>query len=111
MKQILPPPPARRGGRLAACLVVAGCTSTSVDPRSSIVAPPRLVGELARSVNGSELWQAYFEQMAPSPAVAQPLVEVRLDMERHTRESVGGDYDPGTVQIDFKVAVINNSCN
>ena len=86
-------------------LAAAACVSSSVDPRSAIVAPPEYVATLARSVNGSALWQAYFEQLAPSKGVP-PLVEVRLQLDHRTRKTRGGDYDPGHVDIEFTVTLL-----
>ena len=90
----------------ASVLTLSGCTSTRVDPRVSIEAPnEEYRGRLAQSINGSELWTAYLEHVAPGGGGGSvPLVSVILGMERKvTRRTGDGDYDPGIVKIEFSV--------
>lgn len=84
-------------------IVWLGCTSSRADSRCTITAPnENYRAKLAKSVNGSELWQSYFKKMDPS--ASRTLVSIDLLMERKTRRVGGsGDYDPGTVEIDFRV--------
>lgn len=85
-------------------LSITGCASSKPDPRSNIIAPNSSYrARLAKSVNGSRLWKAYFDELAPQAEGARPLVEIRLQMERVvTHRSSGGDYDPGKVEIRFE---------
>lgn len=84
---------------------ILACTSRAVDPRCEIHAPnQKYVGRLAQSINGSDLWQAYFDHVAPDESIARPLIAVNLEMERKiTRPGGDGDYDPGKVRIRFRV--------
>jgi hypothetical protein len=83
----------------------AACVSSEVDPRCSINAPnARYRAKLARSVNGSKLWQTYFDLMMPVKEGANPIIEVYLNFNRDiTMKTNDGDYDPGTVEIIFSV--------
>ncbi len=88
---------------------LAGCVSSTPDPRCRIEAPPEYVGTLAKSVNGSKLWQAYFDGVSPSTAGAQPLIAVSLDLNRRVLKRRGGDYDPGKVDIEFTITLLKSS--
>lgn len=89
---------------------LVGCVSSAVDPRCTIHAPnDDYRGRLAKAVNGSKLWQAYFDHVSPDKASAEPLVEVDLQMDRKvTGGGSGGDYDPGEVRIRFTVTNLRN---
>jgi hypothetical protein len=91
---------------IAAALVLAaalftGCTRSKVDSRVRVVADAGHVPQIAKSVNGSKMWQTYFKEMAPDKDSA--VVQVSLEVERKQFKSFGGDYDPGKVVFDFKV--------
>lgn len=89
-----------------ALLVTAfACVSSEVDPRCSINAPnARYRAKLARSMNGSKLWQTYFDLMMPVKEGANPIISVNLDFNREiTKRTNDGDYDPGNVEIIFSV--------
>ena len=47
-------------------ITTAACVSSEVDPRCTINAPnSRYRAKLAQTVNGSDLWQTYFDLMLP----------------------------------------------
>jgi len=91
---------------IAAALVLAaafftGCTSSNVDSRVRVVADTGHVPQIAKSVNGSKLWQTYFKETAA--AAGSAVLQVSLEVERKKFKSFGGDYDPGKVFFDFEV--------
>lgn len=90
---------------VASAAVLMGCfTSSEVDPRCSIDAVSRHRDQIAKSINGSKLWRAYFDHLQPSKEGAKPLVAFTFETERRTRNTYGaGDYDPGTLTVNFKV--------
>lgn len=90
---------------LAAGVVLSGCgASGEVDPRCSIDASIRHREKIAKFVNGSKLWRAYFNHLQPTKEGAKPLVAFTFETERRTKRTYGsGDYDPGTVTITFNV--------
>jgi hypothetical protein len=87
-----------------------GCVSSEVDPRCRIEAPDPYRARVARHVNGSKLWRAYFETMAPSSrGPTEPWIEFRLVFDRQILNRVEifeyeeGDYDSGTVHVEFSI--------
>jgi hypothetical protein len=95
----------RIGWQAAPAVVVVatlwlGCTGGKVDPRVRIDAPARHVAQIAKSVNGSKLWQAYLDHR--EKAGAGPHAEFVLEVEQQQFKSFGGDYDPGKITFDFK---------
>ena len=91
---------------LAAAALIACGPSDEVDPRSTIHADGQHRNEIAKAVNGSRLWQTYFDNASSG---SKPLVEFRLTVERKTFRSTGGDYDPGKIAIDFKARSTRNN--
>jgi hypothetical protein len=90
---------------LAAGLVSsAACTSKELDPRISLDAPYQHQDEIARFINGSDLWEAYLDYLAPDKAVASPVVAITLTFERRiTQKTNRGDYDPGIVNSTLEL--------
>lgn len=86
-------------------VTAVACVSSEVDPRCSINAPSSgYRAKLARSVNGSKLWQTYFDLMMPVKEGANPIISVNLNFNREiTMKTNDGDYDPGNVEINFSV--------
>jgi hypothetical protein len=77
-----------------------GCVSSEVDPRITVEATPELTGIVAQSVNASEFWQEYFDELGGS---GEPLVRFALAMNRRvTSRTTGGDYDPGVVDVTLR---------
>ena len=93
---------------LAATLFVVGfgCISSEVDPRCTITSPPEYQPTVARCVNASEFWQAYFDEMAKT--TAGPLIDFNLEMEREVTGKSSGDYDPGWVNVRLSVKNLRN---
>lgn len=92
---------------LAMLLTWAGCgASSKADPRCRISAESPHRGEIAKSVNGSALWREYFKRTSPTGKT--PLVEFTFTVERTTRKSHGGDYDPGTIAVDFRAKTLDD---
>lgn len=85
----------------AAALVSCGASSTP-DPRCSIAAEGQHHRQIAKSINGSDLWQEFLESKTGRQ------VEIRFTAERQARRTRGGDYDPGTVTVDFKATSASN---
>jgi hypothetical protein len=83
-----------------------GCTSGKVDSRVRIDAPARHVTQIAKSVNGSKLWQAYLDHQGK--AGAGPYAEFVLEVEQQRFKSYGGDYDRGKITFEFKVISLKN---
>lgn len=94
---------------VAAAAVAAGCAGSEVDPRCSISAEGRHRDRIAKSVNGSKLWRAYFKHVQPSRQGARLLVAFTFETERTTGRSYGGDYDPGTLTVNFNVKSLRSS--
>ena len=99
----------RRWSFLLLLIASLGCISSKVDPRCTITSPPEYRDTVARCINASQFWQAYFDELE-STSPGQPLVDFKLDMERkvNRRSSSGGDYDPGTVTIRLAVTNLRN---
>jgi len=95
-------------GALVAAVTLGGCTSSEPDPRCRIEATGGQRDEIAKSVNGSTLWQAYFDHKRPARSGANPVVAFSLTMDRSTQATVGGDYDHGTVHVDFEAKNLTN---
>ena len=77
---------------LSVLLSGVACASSKVDPRCSINAPnARYRAKLARSVNGSKLWQTYFDLMMPSKEGAIPIISVDLDFDRKITRKTNDD--------------------
>jgi hypothetical protein len=96
-------------GMLVAIVALVGCeASSAVDPRCRIEAEGRHRAEIAKLVNGSDLWQAFFDELQPEPVGSTQLVVFKLKTKRHTYRSVGGDYDPGTLTVDFTITNLRN---
>lgn len=92
---------------LAVLLTWVGCgASSKADPRCRISAESPHRGTIAKSVNGSDLWREYFKRVSPKGKT--PLVEFTFTVERTTRKSYGGDYDPGTIAVEFKAQNLND---
>lgn len=88
-----------------------GCVSSKVDPRCRIEAPDPYRGRVAQHVNGSKLWRAYFETMAPSAGgPKEPWIDFRLAFDREILNRVEileyeeGDYEAGTVNVKLSIA-------
>jgi hypothetical protein len=93
---------------LLAVLALAGCVSSEVDPRCRIEAPGNYRARRARHVNGSKLWSAYFETMAPrSGGTVEPWIDFRLAFDRDVLERSeileyeDGDYEAGSIDVEF----------
>jgi hypothetical protein len=87
-----------------------GCISSEVDPRCRIEAPDPYRGRVAQHVNGSKLWRAYFETLAPSSSgPTEPWIDFRLVFDREILNRVEileyeeGDYEAGTVNVEFSI--------
>ena len=92
---------------LLAVVALAACgPSDEIDPRSTINADGQHRKEIAKAVNGSRLWQTYFEKASSG---SKPLVEFQFTVERKTFRSTGGDYDPGKIAVDFKAKSTKNN--
>ena len=92
---------------LLAVVALAACgPSDEIDPRSTINADGQHRKEIAKAVNGSRLWQTYFEKASSG---SKPLVEFQFTVERQKFRSSGGDYDPGKIAIDFKAKSTKNN--
>jgi hypothetical protein len=94
--------------KLAPALVVImalwiGCTNSRVDQRVRIDAPARHVTQIAKSINGSKLWQAYLDYKG-----AGQHADFVLEVEQKQFKSYGGDYDPGKITFEFKVINLKN---
>ncbi len=90
---------------VAAALTACG-PSDEVDPRSTINADGQHRREIAKAVNGSRLWQTYFEKASSG---SKPLVEFQFTVERKQFRSTGGAYDPGKIAVDFKAKSTKNN--
>ena len=91
------------GALMCGVVVFAGCgPSSEIDPRCSIQAEGPHRRQLAKSVNASNLWKEFFKQKQPSKSGASPLVEFTFTVKRSAHRSGGGDYDRGTIAVDFK---------
>ena len=99
----------RRWSFLLLLIASLGSISSKVTLRCTITSPPEYRDTVARCINASQFWQAYFDELA-STSPGQPLVDFKLDMERkvNQRSSSGGDYDPGTVTIRLAVTNLRN---
>jgi hypothetical protein len=83
-------------------LVVLSCGGGSgIDPRFRIEAESPHLQQIARSINGSDLWEEYLDQVQPSRSSSSPVASFTLTMERKSFRSVGGDYDPGKIYVEF----------
>ena len=81
---------------LIAGFVSTACTSKDLDPRVRFNGPYERQDKVAQHINGSNLWAAYLDYLAPDGATQA--VEIDLTFERQiTRKSTQGDYDPGIV--------------
>ena len=96
--------------KLAILLVAvsfAACgPSDEIDPRCSIEADGQHRREIAKAVNGSRLWQTYFEKASSGDS---PVVKFLFTVERKKFRSTGGDYDPGQIGVDFKARSTRNN--
>jgi hypothetical protein len=93
-------------GLLALAALSLGCTSGKVDQRVRIDAPARHVTQIAKSVNGSDLWQAYLDHRGKT--ASGPLVEFVFEVEQQRFKSYGGDYDPGKIEFEFRAVSLKN---
>ena len=84
---------------VVAAVIVACGPSEEIDPRCTIKADGQHTKEIAKAVNGSRLWQTYFEKASSG---SSPVVEFQFTVERKKFRSTGGDYDPGQISVDFK---------
>ncbi len=92
---------------LLAVAALAACgPSDVVDPRSTINADGQHRKEIAKAVNGSRLWQTYFEKASSG---SKSLVVFNFTVDRKTFRSTGGDYDPGKIAIDFTAKSTKNN--
>lgn len=93
-----------------AVLVSTACVpSSAVDPRCVIDAEGRHHDKLAQLVNGSELWQTYFDVI--DPTATRNLAEFQFTADRTRFRSVGGDYDPGKITVVFRVTNLTKHQN
>ena len=90
---------------IAAALAACG-PSDEIDPRSTINADGQHRREIAKAVNGSRLWQTYFEKASSG---SKPLVEFQFTVERKSFRSAGGDYDPGQIAVAFNAKSTKNN--
>jgi hypothetical protein len=81
------------------CTVTACLPSSAVDPRCSIDADGRHHTKLAQTINGSKLWQKYFEVIDPD--AKRRLVDFHFSVDRSQQRSSGGDYDAGKITVVF----------
>jgi hypothetical protein len=81
------------------CTVTACLPSSAVDPRCSIDADGRHHTKLAQTINGSKLWQKYFEVIDPDGK--RRLVDFHFSVDRSQQRSSGGDYDAGKITVVF----------
>lgn len=88
-------------------LLASACVgSKTPDPRCTIEAEGVHREWIAKEVNTSKLWKAYFK--ARDPSNSRKLVKFELSMERKRLRSFGGDYDPGKVIVTFDVSNLEN---
>lgn len=86
---------------LFAVLAGMACSpSSKADPRCKIDAEGRHFDKLSRTINGSKLWNTYFD--AIDPEATRTLVELRFLIERGWDRSTGGDYDSGKITVVFE---------
>ena len=100
----------RAGGLCLLAVVTTGllstsaCTSKKLDPRCTLDAPYEYQGQIAQFINGSNLWQAVLDYLAPVKEGANPGVQIDLTFERViTRKTSDGDYDPGVVHARLEM--------
>jgi hypothetical protein len=93
-------------GLFALATLALGCASGRVDSRVRIDAPARHVTQIAKSVNGSDLWQVYLDQRGKT--ATGPQVEFVFEVEQRRFKSYGGDYDPGRIVFDFKAVSLED---
>ena len=79
-------------GLLAVATALPGCgASAEPDPRCRVETSGRHRAKITKTVNGSKLWRAFFEEVQPSRAVTEPLVAIKLSWDHKTRKGHGGD--------------------
>jgi hypothetical protein len=97
---------------LALVAVLAGMAcfpSSEVDPRCAIEADGRHHAKLAQTINGSKLWQTYFDVI--DPTATRKLVDFQFTVDRDRYRSVGGDYDPGKIAVVFRATNLTKRQN
>jgi hypothetical protein len=95
---------------LVGVLAVMACfPSSEVDPRCTIEADGRHHDKLAQTINGSKLWQTYFDVI--DPTATRKLADIQFTVDRARHRSVGGDYDPGKITVVFKATNLTKRQN
>jgi len=74
-----------------------GCGAGEVDSRCRIDAGSHST-HVANSVAKSKIWRVYFDTMTGT----EPLVEIKVDVQRSRKRTIGGDYDAGTATVLFE---------
>jgi hypothetical protein len=90
---------------LTTLMLATACTSSKADLRCSLSAPnAKYHMGVAKSINGSDLWESYLDHISPIRDVGEPVLAFKLTFEREiTKRSNEGDYDPGIVHAHLAV--------
>jgi hypothetical protein len=90
-----------------AALICCGCgVGSKTDPRCIVDAESPHRERIARSINGSDLWSEYLDQVAKDGK--RKVMRFTFTVERRVQRVGGGDYDPGTIFVDFKATSLKN---